>query len=110
MLGPYCILSFMTDTVTIDEKGIPNTIPSDRAWLAWQSEIDASTTIANASHQWEYPEVLPAEVCTAYSPEDASDAQQRNAMCITKTTKKVKQEVTSSYVKCFKKTMKDDRE
>lgn len=60
-MGPYHIVSSTAETMRIDESGMPNTVPSDRASLALQPDIDTSATSANDSHQYEYPEGLLGE-------------------------------------------------
>lgn len=49
-LGPHQIPSSSTETVTIDEEGIPSTISTDQASLVPQSKIDVSAAGAIASH------------------------------------------------------------
>lgn len=111
-LGPRCILSSTTESVTINEEGTPSTISSDRASLAPQSEIDESATGAgaSASHQSEYREGLPGDFSATDLPTGTRDAQRRAAKGISRTTNDVKHDEIWENTKCSKRKRNDDRE
>lgn len=72
-LGPYRIISSTTETVTIHEEGLLNTISPYRPCLVLQSETGSSSNGAGARHQSECPVGLPGPHSTTAWPIDTSD-------------------------------------
>lgn len=102
-LGPYSILSATTETMIIDEEGIPNTISFDLESIPQQSVIDPSRTRAKASNQSEFREELPGKLSETDLLTITSHGQPLTANGITRANKNVKYEAASDYAECEKK-------
>lgn len=74
-LGPYSIHSAITQTLSIKQERIPNTILSDLTSLTAQSGTITFAKMSNNSHQSKSPEVLARKRNVTGFPMDSDSAQ-----------------------------------